>query len=119
MTGHCCDQARRRNPGPGNGRREGARVGGVGRKSGLRLEHQADCPDRRQATVGAGGGELRVIVHAGNDLGEDVGLEAGAVEEVVLEELAGRVRLGVDLQGQDAVWTIGQPHQHVLEGLWQ
>jgi len=59
----------------------------------------------------AGDCQLSGIIHARNAAGEDVGLETGRVEEVVLEELAGEIGLGAGLHGQDAVRPLGHAHK--------
>ena len=62
--------------------------GSVG-QAGLRLERQAHRADGGQAAVRAPHGPHRRIVVDARDLrGEDARLEAGAVEQVVLEQLA-------------------------------
>src|SRR2546428_6776316 len=53
------------------------------------------------------------------DPGEDVGLEAGCVQEVGLEELARSIRLRPGLPRQDPVRALGEAHQHVLAWLGQ
>jgi len=90
-------------------------VGSVGVRA-FRLEHQADCPDRRQATVAPVAVSCRVIVHAGNDFGE----RRWARSRCCRGGSTGRAgwesppRRGP--ARADAVWTIGQSHQHVLRG---
>src|SRR2546425_732881 len=66
-------------------------------------------------TVGASNRQHRLVVHARYSRGEDVPLEALCIEEVVLEELAGAWRFGVDLHGQKGMWPTGQLNQPVFQ----
>src|SRR5207249_8772633 len=98
---------------------ERANVARIGWKAWLRLDEQADRTDRRQATVGAGRGELDGVVDAWENRREDVRLEMVRVHEVILEQPARLVRLGERLDGQRAMGPAGEPQEPLPERLRQ
>src|SRR5262249_48430336 len=82
---------------------------------GLWLKHETDRAERGQATVRAGHRQLHGIVDAGEPGREDVRLEAGGIEQIVLKQLARFARLGVGLERQDAVRAPSDPRELVLQ----
>src|SRR3982751_6042136 len=72
--------------------------------------------ESRQSTVGGvrGRGD-RVIVHAGNDRREDVGLEAARVEQVILEQLARLVAFRERAHRREGVRPFRQLTERELE----
>ena len=88
-------------------------LGSVGRP-GLRLENQAHAAKGWQPAIATGRGQLDGIVDARKYFREYIGLKAAAVEQIVLEELAGLVGFGKGLKRQIGVWPIRQLHQPCL-----
>src|SRR5260370_21088936 len=98
---------------------EGRRVVGVRGQPRLRVQCDSNRSDCRQSTIAAGRGQLSAVVDAGEYLGEEIGLEAVSIEQVVLEQLTRLVRLGKYLQRQIRVRSIRQSDQLILERLRQ
>ena len=73
---------------------EGTWIIGIGRKPGLGLQDHTHGANRREPAVPSGDRQLNMIVHAGDDGREDIGFEAGRVQQVILEQLARPVRFG-------------------------
>src|ERR1700730_5748673 len=62
---------------------EGARIGGVGRQTRLRLQNDANSADGRQTAISAGDGELDMIVYARRHRRKDIRLKAAGIEQIV------------------------------------
>jgi methylglyoxal synthase len=60
-----------------------------------------------------------MIVDARKDLGEDVGLEAGGIQQIVLEKAAGLIGFIIYLCRQLAVGPVCQSDKPVLQRLGQ
>ena len=94
---------------------ERANIVRIGRQTRFRLHHDANGTDRRQTAIRAGRREHRLIVYAGERLGENVRLETICTEQVVLKELARLIGFGKGLSRQRAVRPAGQPPQCSLQ----
>ena len=64
-------------------------VVGVGRQTRLGLQNHAYGAEGGQTAIGSSRGEHGGVVDSRYQAGERIGLEAGCVKQVILEELAG------------------------------
>jgi hypothetical protein len=75
---------------------EGTCVVRIRRQPWLRFEHQAHCPNCRQAAIRTRGGWCYQVVNALEDGREDIRFKIGGIEKVVRKELARTISFGKD-----------------------
>ena len=94
---------------------EGSWILGIGRKPRLGLQHDPHGADRRQSAISSGDGQLHVVIHPGKYSGKDVRFETSRVQQVILEQLTGRIGFGEHLHRRIGVRPVGQLNQPSLQ----